>query len=738
MCEIPHTVLESSQSLPAALQSLRNLLVHSDPVQEPHTESHDAIAIARVRFLYDGMPMAMTATVVLSGITTLILYSVQPSPLLLGWFGSVVLLSAARTLQYLAYRKAVRDSIVDWSLWRRRFLISCSMVGALWGVASVLLFPPGIEYQVFLAFVIAGTSAGAVTTLSADRAASLGFVLPSVIPLAGMLMVQGTRLGLAMGIMVVLYLLLVVAATYRSHLQLMQMVRWHAEAHAKSAALERSELERRVGDEKLRALFEYSPLGIALLNDRNGVLEANPALVKLLGTTAADIKQRVLGAALHQLTAVPEGEESLASTDLFGPIEYEITTADGRILPVAINGMRIRHPSGEIYRWAFIEDIHGRKSTETQLRALNDRLLLAAQAAQIGVWEYEGRTGKVFWDQRMFEMFQLDPDHDDHLLERWGRLVHPSDALRTNTLVQAAIRGESGFQTEFRAVLLNGEERTIRAAAMVRRDPDNSVRITGVSSDVTALKRVERLKNEFIATVSHELRTPLTSIRAALSLVASGAAGELPQQTQHLLTIADRNASRLALLIDDLLDIERIEAGRLNLEVSPQPLVPLIAQAVEANAAYAKLCGVNLELAPCTSQPVVRVDANRLLQVMANLLSNAAKFSDRGARIDVRVTVLAPVVPEQENAASQPTRARVAVCDQGPGIVPELRQRLFTKFSQGDSSDTRTSGGTGLGLAISKALIEQMGGTIDYDSPPGGGTTFYFDLPLASAEASVS
>ncbi|MET0658584.1 MAG: ATP-binding protein [Steroidobacteraceae bacterium] len=711
--------------------------MHSDPAQPPHTESHDAIAVARVRFLYDGMPMAMTATVVLSGITTLILYSVQPSALLLGWFGSVVLLSAARTLQYRAYRKAVHDGIVDWSVWRRRFLIGCSMVGALWGFASVFLFPPSIEYQVFLAFVIAGTSAGAVTTLSSDRAAALGFVLPSVIPLAAMLMLQGTQLGLAMGIMVVLYLMLVVTATYRSHLQLIEMVRWHAEADAKGAALARSELERRVSDERLRALFEYSPLGIALLNDRNGVLDANPALVKLVGATAADIKQRALGAALDRLTTAPEGEDALTSTGLFGPIEYEITTDEGRTVPVAINGMRIKHPSGEIYRWAFIEDIHERKRTETQLRALNDRLLLAAQAAQIGVWEYEGRTGKVYWDERMFKMFQLDPDGDGHLLERWGRLVHPSDAMRTDALVQAAIRGEAGFQTEFRAVLPNGEERSIRAAAMVRRDPDNSVRITGVSSDVTELKRVERLKNEFIATVSHELRTPLTSIRAALSLVASGAAGELPQQQQQLLTIADRNASRLALLIDDLLDIERIEAGELNLEISPQPLVPLIAQAVEANTAYAKLCGVHLELAPCTSDPIVRVDANRLLQVMANLLSNAAKFSGRGARVDVRVTVLG-ADSEAQSVASEATRARVAVCDQGPGIVPELRQRLFTKFSQGDSSDSRASGGTGLGLAISKALIEQMGGTIDYDSPAGGGTTFYFDLPLAPAEASVS
>ena len=707
-----------------ALQSHWNLLVHSDSAIQPAaTEDHDAIAIARVRFLYDGMPLSMTATVVLSGITTFVLSSAQRSPPLLAWFSGVVLLTAGRTLQHAAYRKALRTGAVDWHSWRRRFLVSCSLVGAMWGIASIALFPQNIAYQVFLAFVIAGTSAGAVTTLSSDRVAALGFVLPSVVPLALMLISQGTRLGIAMGIMVVLYLLLVIAATYRSHLQLIETARWHSEAEAQRAALARSERERLISDEKLRALFEFSPLGIALLNDRNTVLEANPALVQLVGSSHAEIKHRALGNALDEITATPEHEDTHTTTGLFGPIEYEIAGQDGRPIQVSINGMRIKHPSGEVYRWAFIENIHERKSAETQLRALNDRLLLAAQAAQMGVWEHESRTGKTFWDQRMYELFALDPALGHDVLEYWRELVHPHDRARTLGLVAAAIRGEAGFQTEFRVTLPSGEERDIRTAAMVRHDPDGAVRVTGVSSDVTDLKRVERLKNEFIATVSHELRTPLTSIRAALSLVASGAVSELPQQTRQLLSIADRNAARLALLIDDLLDIERIESGNVQLNPSSQALLPLIVQAVEANTAYAKLCGVRLELAACEHDPVVNVDANRLLQVMANLLSNAAKFSGSGTQVEVRVLTHAQ-------------RARVEVSDQGPGILPELRERLFTKFSQGDSSDSRPSGGTGLGLAISKALIDQMGGTIDYDSTPGQGTTFYFELPLTPTEAS--
>jgi PAS domain S-box-containing protein len=696
------------------------LLVHShSSALHPIDQRHDPIAVARVRFLYDGMPPSMGATVALSGVTALILSRAEASPVIVLWFACVLLVSAVRAVQYLAYRKALRSAVLDWSTWRRRFLIGCSLVGVLWGAASILLFPQRIEYQVFLAFVIAGTSAGAVTMLSADRMAALGFVLPSVIPLAGMFLAQGTQMGLAMGFMVVLYLLIVIAATYRSHEQHTEMTRLNLEADAQRAALERSELERRVSDEKLRALFEFSPLGIALLNERNAVVEANPALLKLLGATQEQIKGRTLGTGLNDLAATVDDGDTHTKTGSFGPIEYEISSLDGDTVPVSVNGVQIKHPNGEVYRWAIVENIQERKANETQLRTLNDRLLLAAQAADLGVWEHESRTSRTFWDPRMYEMFHLDPALGLDPYEYWRGLVHPNDLPHIESLVQAAVRGESGFQIEVRVLLPNREERIIRTAAMMRHDADGAIRVIGVTSDVTDLRRVERMKNEFIATVSHELRTPLTSIRAALGLIANGRAGPLPQQVQHLLTIAERNSTRLALLIDDLLDIERIETGKLNLQMSSQRLQPLVAQAIEASAAHAKLCGVTLELAPSTDDPLVHVDPHRLLQIMANLFSNAAKFSGSGSRVEVGIS-------------QQAGRARVEVRDQGPGIASELRPRLFTKFSQGDGSDSRARGGTGLGLAICKALVEEMGGTIDYVSTPGAGTTFYFELPLAS------
>jgi PAS domain S-box-containing protein len=238
--------------------------------------------------------------------------------------------------------------------------------------------------------------------------------------------------------------------------------------------------------------------------------------------------------------------------------------------------------------------------------------------------------------------------------------------------------------------------------------------------DLTERKRIEQMRKEFVSIVSHELRTPLTSIRGSLGLIAGGIAGELPEQAKQLITIAYNNSERLGLLINDILDIEKIESGKMRFALKPQALQPLIEAALEANQAYAEQYGVHYRLEDIHSETQyakVNVDTDRLLQVMANLLSNAAKFSPLGAPVDISVT-------------SGEHWARVTVADHGPGIADEFRDRIFQKFSQADSSDTRQKGGSGLGLSISKALVEKMGGRIGFDTEPGTGTRFYFELPI--------
>lgn len=237
-----------------------------------------------------------------------------------------------------------------------------------------------------------------------------------------------------------------------------------------------------------------------------------------------------------------------------------------------------------------------------------------------------------------------------------------------------------------------------------------------VIRDITERKELDRLKDEFVSTVSHELRTPLTSIRGALGLLEAGVAGPLEAAGLEMVRIARTNSERLVRLINDILDLEKIEAGKLELTLTTLDPVQLARAALEQLQTMTAESGVSLTLA---AEPVARVrgDEDRLMQVLTNLLSNAIKFSPQGAKVVVRVTPL-------------PTAVRFCVCDEGPGIAARDLKRLFGKFQQLDGSDTRQRRGTGLGLAISKAIVEQHGGRIGVESALGVGSTFWFELPL--------
>ncbi len=238
-----------------------------------------------------------------------------------------------------------------------------------------------------------------------------------------------------------------------------------------------------------------------------------------------------------------------------------------------------------------------------------------------------------------------------------------------------------------------------------------------VITDLTERKKVERLKTEFISTVSHELRTPLTSIRGSLGLVTGGLVGEIPAEARAMIEIAHKNSERLVRLINDILDIEKIASGKMEFQLRPLELLPLIETALAANRSYATQYGVTFELLETTRPDVqVQADPDRLTQVITNLLSNAAKFSFPGG------TVRLTVEPQGEGV-------RVSVSDNGPGIAPEFQNQIFQRFAQADASSTRQQGGTGLGLSISKAIIESMNGTLGFQTVLGQGTTFYFDLP---------
>jgi len=242
-------------------------------------------------------------------------------------------------------------------------------------------------------------------------------------------------------------------------------------------------------------------------------------------------------------------------------------------------------------------------------------------------------------------------------------------------------------------------------------------RFVAIVRDISVRKEVERTKTEFISTVSHELRTPLTSIKGSLGLIRSEALGPIPEKAMSMLDIAYANSDRLNMLINDILDIEKIEAGKLEFNMMPTNVSTLVGNAIEANKGYADLHKATFEFVKSADQLLVQGDKDRLMQVLSNLMSNAAKFSPDGSTVELSVH-------REDNMV------RVSVKDQGRGIPEEFRDKIFEKFTQADSSDTRQIGGTGLGLSISRSIIEQHGGKIGFESEVDAGSTFYFTLPV--------
>lgn len=239
-------------------------------------------------------------------------------------------------------------------------------------------------------------------------------------------------------------------------------------------------------------------------------------------------------------------------------------------------------------------------------------------------------------------------------------------------------------------------------------------------SNITERKEVEQLKNEFVSIVSHELRTPLTSVTGSLGLIQSGALGALPSKVEPLIKIAHSNTQRLVALVNDILDVEKIEAGHMDFHLEPVDATELAAQALSENVFYGAKFGVTFELQPEVTDAQVSADKDRLLQLLANLLSNAAKFSPEGGRVVLKLS-------DHDSAV------RFSIIDEGAGIPASKLDTIFEKFKQADSSDSRAKTGTGLGLAICQSIAENHDSKIHVSSQVGKGSVFYFDLERIAA-----
>jgi len=364
--------------------------------------------------------------------------------------------------------------------------------------------------------------------------------------------------------------------------------------------------------------------------------------------------------------------------------------------------------------------------TEDRLLRANANLVNAQRLGKIGSVEVDLATMQVNWSEQLYRIYGRDPKLGPASLDEFLAYVHPDDRGIAEEMRHQHVTGIVRGPNEYRILLRDGQVRWVhREIEVVRDSSGKPVKLVATEQDITDQKRADLDKDAFVSTVSHELRTPLTSIRGALGLIASGVTGKLPDKTQKLFDVAQRNSERLSRLVNDLLDLQRIDAGRMVYKLVVTPITKLVGDAIETIRPYADERAVEIEFAAHAPGATVMADTERMAQAMDNLLSNAIKFSRVGGTVTVTIERRAP------------PWLRITIEDQGEGIPDSFRPRIFRRFSQADVGDTRRSGGSGLGLSIVKAIIGHHGGMVSFDTEVGVGTRFYIDLTEVETPAAA-
>ena len=371
-----------------------------------------------------------------------------------------------------------------------------------------------------------------------------------------------------------------------------------------------------------------------------------------------------------------------------------------------------------------------RTRTEAQARRSEERLRFALDAASMGTWDWDLTTNAVVWSENLARIHGLPDGAFDGTFASYEREIHPEDRGRVFASVQRALAEGVPHDVEYRIVAPDGTVRWCEGKGRVEYEHGRPARMSGVCVIVTRRKEAElarlaaaeessRLKDEFLATLSHELRTPLNAILGWVQMLQSGELS--PARARQAIEVIGRNARLQAQLIEDILDVSRIIAGKLEIQRVPMSLVQLLDTAVSGigPAAEAKSVTLLQEVAP--DLPPLEADPKRLHQILNNVLSNAIKFTPEGGAVTLR-------------CAAEVRGITIEIEDTGIGIAPDFLPYVFDRFRQADSRATRAHGGLGLGLAIARHLVEQHGGTIEARSEgTGRGATVSIHLPAGSA-----
>jgi len=473
---------------------------------------------------------------------------------------------------------------------------------------------------------------------------------------------------------------------------------------------------------RMKAILETVPDGIITINKKGSIESVNPAVLDMFGYDESEL----LGQNVKVLMPDPyhsEHDEYLQHYHETGEkkvigIGREVSAQrkDGSIFPIELSVSEM-NVSGETMFTGVIKNISAEVEANKKQKDLQSRNKAILDTVVDGIITISNKgcietvnpaAVKTFGYSEAemvgqnVKMLMPNPYQDEHD----GYLSHHMKTGEKKVIgigreVEGKRKDGSIFPLELAVseMVVNGE-----------------ILFTGIVRDITERKQADKMKEEFISTVSHELRTPLTSIRGSIGLLTGGMAGEFNEQAQKLLNMAHNNTERLLMLINDILDISKLESGKMDFNFATVDVEDLLTQAIESNHGYAEQHNVKFVLDMNIKGAKIHGDENRLMQVLNNLMSNAAKFAPAGDEI-----VIAAVRNHHQ--------IRISVTDHGSGIPKELESKIFDKFTQADSSDTRQVGGTGLGLNITKAMVEKHNGRIAFVSELGVGTTFYIDLP---------
>jgi|GEM_PF-2701596 len=515
-----------------------------------------------------------------------------------------------------------------------------------------------------------------------------------------------------------------------------------------------------------QAILNSADLTIISTNLQGVILTCNAGALKQLGYQEQDIIGKVTPILFHDAIEVQQRAE-LLSDHLLEPIaptfqlliaqlqqginnlEWRYFRKNGSSLTVRMSMSELYDTQGELTGYLCISrDITQRKLHELQIAAQQQELRHAYQRNQ-AVLDYANYSiigtdtdGLILTFNRGAEYLlgyhanEVINIHTPALFHVASEVVARAQALSAelNTTIEpdfeafvakTRLLGQVD-EHEWTYVRKDGKQVSVLLSVTAQHDYEgNIIGFLGIASDITERKRIDRMKSEFVSTVSHELRTPLTSIRGALGLVLGKASAGMSDKAKVLLETANRNCERLTLLINDILDLEKIESGTLAFQMNAVDIVSIAQQAIIGNEGYAQQHQVTLCLKASLPTAIIMGDEHRLLQVFANLLSNAVKYSPPNGQVQVSLIL-------------QDDSIVIAVKDDGQGIPEQFRAQIFSRFAQADSSDTRAKGGTGLGLSITKAIVERHHGTISYQSSIGLGTTFYVSLPLLAKPTPIS